>query len=141
MESLSSKGMSPVLADLGRGFLNLSAGDDPTRAYRVRNISQRYNGETIKVIIEAILSTTTVPCRIRLRSFATHAVHSQPRNHTATFNITSVVPALLHPPQNEWIIKEFDIGNQQLGETLIIDTHFEGFTVLWSPEGVDHEFE
>jgi hypothetical protein len=52
-----------------------------------------------------------------------------------------VVPAFLQPPQNEWIINEFDIGNQQLGETLIIDTHFEGFTVLWSPEGVDHEFE
>jgi hypothetical protein len=131
----------PGLSSLAR-VLSPAPNHNPNQTYRVRNIPERYTQEGIKNVIESVLVSPAECCTIVMRTFAAHIARSTPKTYTATFNLTTeTVPLLLQSRRNEWILENFDPANQKPGERLVIDTHFQGFTVLWSPEGADHEFE
>jgi len=140
--------MSSLLSQLA-GLL--TRGNKPTAdpsgvTYRARNIPERYTTrEGCQKIIEASLSTPDAPCTIRVRSFATNIECNPTRTtttRTLTFNLNAGHSVRLKPnAYNEWTFEIFDDERQQSEDYLTIDTHFNGFTVLSSPEGDDHEFE
>lgn len=112
--------------------------------YRIRNIPARYDSaEECRRFIEGVLSDSGNPCTINLRSFAINIPQNTAHStRTVTFSLKHFVPGCLAPnSHDEWIFKAFGDESRRTRESLTIDTHFIGLTILYCPKAGNHHIE
>ncbi|KAL8794050.1 MAG: hypothetical protein Q9195_003350 [Heterodermia aff. obscurata] len=108
--------------------------------YRVRGLPAECNEETLKTGIDDAFSLREEGSPVRIHSLA--ASTNSVSEKTATISSPALARRLTAPSE-EWI---FEVPSQSLTSCLedhaqarvIIDTHFQGFTALYTPPAEEH---
>jgi hypothetical protein len=145
--SLSSSMSSPPLpppkpSHLRQGSLGIShqrRGQGTQQTFRVRGIPSDFNISRLKVILES-RTNMVVGSGIRIKSFTTEA-HTN--NKVATISFDNMLKAI--PAGSSWGFnlddgEALNLNTVYKRKTITIDNHFNGLTILYSPE-VDHSVE